>query len=537
MRALSILKTGRTIKLILSSSTIFTMLAALTFAPGPVIVVSHAQGKSQTRQTVFINPNPIIINDAAPASPYPSTITVSGVPGTIPSTPGSVKVTLCSFNHSFSDDIGIVLVGPTSAALLLQDGAGDDPDMNNITYTLSDTGATTLPDLTDWAAGTYKPTNYFTGSDFPIPGPGTSYNEPGPTGSGTATFSSTFGGTNPNGTWSLYVVDFVSADFGSIGCGWRLEITSGSGTTGLHVVDFDGDGKTDPALVRNTGGGASGQITWFIQNSLTGTLTFVPWGIASDFFVPEDYDGDNRTDVAVWRPGAPSNSFFYILQSSTGTLRTDQFGQLGDDPTVVGDYDGDAKSDPAVYRAGASAGDQSFWHYRASAGPMSGQVISTQWGQNGDAPVPGDFDGDGINDFAIRRNAGGGGAIFFFNQSTAGQTSLIYGRPTDLIVPGDYDADGKTDIATIRNSGGQMLWNVRSSMTGASTSTFFGAAATDFATQGDWDGDGKIDIAVWRPNADPANNFFYWLRSSDGGIGAFEWGNNGDYPVANYNAH
>ena len=34
----------------------------------------------------------------------------------------------------------MVLVGPTGAAYLLQDGAAFNPDMVNITYTLSDLG-------------------------------------------------------------------------------------------------------------------------------------------------------------------------------------------------------------------------------------------------------------------------------------------------------------------------------------------------------------------------------------------------------------
>ena len=67
--------------------------------------------------------------------------------------------------------------------------------------------------------------------------------------------------------------------------------------------------------------------------------------------------------------------------------------------------------------------------------------------------------------------------------------------------------------------------------------TPFGLSATDFPTQGDYDGDGKTDIAVWRPNADPAQNFFYSLNSSNGAARIFELGQQGDYPVANYNSH
>lgn len=116
--------------------------------------------KNAAPQLVFDNSAAITVTGGAAnnAVPYPSAITVSGVPGTIPATPGSIKVTLNSFSHTFSDDLGIVLVGPTGAALLLQNGCGDDPDMAAVTYTISDAGAAQMPDLTAWTTGTYKPT-------------------------------------------------------------------------------------------------------------------------------------------------------------------------------------------------------------------------------------------------------------------------------------------------------------------------------------------------------------------------------------------
>ena len=301
------------------------------------------------------------------------------------------------------------------------------------------------------------------------------------------------------------------------------------------AVDFNGDGKTDFATVRNTGGGPTGQITWFTSESGTGNTTGTAWGISGDFFVPVDYDGDGKTDVAVWRPGAPTVAAFYIFQSGTSTVRVDRFGQSGDDPRIVGDYDGDGKADAAVYRTGANAGDPSTWFYRGSLTPSIVNYVA--WGQNADFLAPGDYDGDGKRDFVIQRNNGGGQAAFWFRQTTAGFAVIPFGTPADLIVPGDYDGDGKTDLAVVRGAGGQLNWYVRPSSTGTVSATptaIFGNSATDFMTQGDYDGDGRTDISVWRPNADPTLNFFYYLGSTSGS-GQFEWGQNGDYPVANYN--
>ena len=301
-------------------------------------------------------------------------------------------------------------------------------------------------------------------------------------------------------------------------------------------VDFTGDGKSDYAVVRNTGGGPSGQITWSIAPNGGGAIQGVFWGLATDFFVPEDYDGDLKDDVAVWRPGAPGAATFYILNSNGFTARVEAFGQSGDDPTVVADYNNDGKTDIAVYRAGATAGAQSTWFYRTVA---NGAVNYVPWGQNGDFPAPGDYDGDGSSDFAIQRNNGGGQARFWRRFANGSTDQVVFGTPTDVIVPGDYDGDGKTDIATVRGSGGLILWFYDPSGTPGVqvVQEAFGTSATDFPTQGDYDGDGKTDLAIWRPNADPTMNFFWSRNSSNGAVNVVEWGQNGDYPVANYNAH
>jgi subtilisin-like proprotein convertase family protein len=484
-----------------------------------------------SRAATFVNPTPITINDAAPASLYPSTITVPALSGYV----SNVKVTLNGFAHTFPDDVGIVLVGPTGAALLLQDGAGDNPDMNGIPYTLTDDSSVALPDLTSWTSGNYKPTNYYFPLDnFPAPGPGTAYGNPGPAGAGTATFTSTFFGTVPQGAWSLYVVDFVGGDSGSISGGWTLQITAFIvDDFGQRTVDFNGDGRTDWAVVRNTGGGPGGQATWFTQyNNQAGGQT-TPWGIASDVFLPEDFDGDLKTDLAVWRAD-PNFSAFYILQSTTNTVRIEGFGMAGDDPTVVGDYNADGKCDLAVFRPGVGIGQPSFWFYRSTPG---GPYSAVQWGQTGDFPVPGDFDADGKYDFVVQRNDGNGQARFWTLLAGGATSTTVFGHPFDTVVPGDYENDGKTDIAVIRGGpNSTIVWYILPSSGGGSyTQTVFGNSGTDFSAQGDYDGDGKTDIAVWRPS--PGQSAFYVNRSSGGGVDIFFWGLPADYPVANYNSH
>ena len=301
-------------------------------------------------------------------------------------------------------------------------------------------------------------------------------------------------------------------------------------------LDYNGDGKTDFAVVRQTGGGLGGQVTWFIHNGTTHTQT--AWGSTTDFFVAGDFDGDGKTDITVYRPQGGS-SFFYTLRSSNGTFTARQLGTAIDDPTVVGDYDGDGIADYAVYRDGGQPGQKSFWYYLGSATP-GGAIRYVEWGQNGDAPIPGDFDGDGKNDFCVQRPDGGGLGVFHLNKSGGGLETVYWGRASDSVLPGDYDGDGKDDFAVTRGSGsGHIAWNVlgRNNNNIIHSGLLWGVNGNDFPAPGDYDGDGKNDIAVWSPNANSQQTYFFVRQSSNAALRTFEWGQQGDYPVANYNSH
>ena len=302
-----------------------------------------------------------------------------------------------------------------------------------------------------------------------------------------------------------------------------------------QVLDYNDDGKTDYVVVRNTGGGAGGQVTWFINLNGGGTQAF-RWGISTDFFISGDFDGDGKDDVAVWRPAAAPAAAFYILNSSNFTATVEPFGTTGDDPTIVNDYNGDNKDDFAVYRSGAAAGQQSVWYFRTAPG---GPVNFVPWGQFGDFPNPGDFDGNGTADYSVQRNNGSGGGNFWTRLSTGAVLPVItFGTATDLVLPGDYSGDGKTDYCVARGSGGQILWTYFSPATNtASSPVAWGLSATDFPTQGDYNGDGRTDFAVWRPSATPGESSFWVYNVGGSGTSQFKFGSQGDYPVANYNSH
>ena len=76
-----------------------------------------------------------------------------------------------------------------------------------------------------------------------------------------------------------------------------------------ETVDFDGDGKTDLAIYR------SGSGAWYVRPSGGASPYGVGWGGAPyDKPVPGDYDGDGKTDIAIYRI---SDGGWYVIPSST----------------------------------------------------------------------------------------------------------------------------------------------------------------------------------------------------------------------------
>ena len=270
--------------------------------------------------------------------------------------------------------------------------------------------------------------------------------------------------------------------------------------------DFDGDGKADIAVYRPSNG------TWYSINSGDLTAKTVQWGIAEDQIVPADFDDDGRTDYAVYRSGT-----WYLLQSAGNTFRSFQWG-FGSDIPQPAKYDarfgvqGTNVDYLSIFRNGT------WWNLRTETPPPPGTAF--QFGQANDKPVAGDFDADGVTDYAVYRNG-----VWYVNGSYAGVLSVGFGLATDKTVVADYDGDGSDDIAVYRDG----VWYLRRSGEGIQIIQF--GSANDIPVPADYDGDGRADIAVFRPS----NGTWYILQSRDG-LKIIQYGTLGDKPIpAAYN--
>lgn len=292
------------------------------------------------------------------------------------------------------------------------------------------------------------------------------------------------------------------------------------------VLDYDGDGRTDFALVRYDPNNPN--FVWYILQSRNG-FRATTWGLSSGQpgDVPVfggDYDGDGKTDITVLR--GPSNQTYtdwYILNSKDDTMSVRRWGDNIDDLAVPQDYDGDGRTDVAVYSTGA-------WYILQSS---NNQLYFEQFGRSGDVPLAGgDYDGDGKADLAVVRytppNPAGSAipANLYLRYSKSGNWAnynLGDARYTGVL-SGDYDGDGKADVAIWQGT----LWLWIRSSDNKLGGVRFGQLPGDIPVPGDYDGDGVTDPAVYRRGTFVNPQSYFFVLNDKTGFRAVQWGNIGD---------
>jgi hypothetical protein len=268
--------------------------------------------------------------------------------------------------------------------------------------------------------------------------------------------------------------------------------------------DFDGDQKTDLSVFRPTN--AETVPDFIVENSSDNATASAIWGSVGDRAANSDYDGDGQTDFAVYRA---AEGVWYILQSSNNAAAIVNFG-LSDDRPTPADYDGDGKSEIAVYRPTTGV-----WYILQSS---DAQIRIQQFGLAEDLPVAADFDGDAKADVAVFRPSNGTWYVFRSTDSLAGV--VHFGSSGDVPVSGDFDGDARSDFVVFRPS--DRNWYLLRTTGGFGVVTF--GLSDDRPMQADFDGDGKRDIAVYRPST----GAWYYLKSTDGSFAARVFGTSGD---------
>jgi len=165
---------------------------------------------------------------------------------------------------------------------------------------------------------------------------------------------------------------------------------------------------------------------------------------------------------------------FYLGYSQwylMGDINHDNSRRISETRDIVAGY---AQNDKiGVFRNGV-------WYLRDSNtnGPAD---LTFAFGQSGDKPVAGDWNGDGIDTIGVFRN----GMFYLRNSNTGGIADLtfIFGQAGDVPVIGDWNGDGIDTIGVFRNG----TFYLRNSNTGGNADITFGyGMASDIPVVGDW---------------------------------------------------
>ncbi|WP_328994282.1 RICIN domain-containing protein [Kribbella sp. NBC_01245] len=321
-----------------------------------------------------------------------------------------------------------------------------------------------------------------------------------------------------------------AGNYGPIGDYWTL-MANDPGTPAPHVRgDSNGDGKADLTAVFDHGYGRTS--IWNLTSTGPAFHTgVVGWdtgeggsfGLTRTRPVQGDFNGDGRTDMAMLREGSgrqiwlyqlPSDGNRYDAQPASWTSGPNG-SPLSTARAFAGDVDGDKKDDIAVQNAVTGAGWEVMVLTSASnftrAVSWAKSDAGNAWTQS--APLLADITGDGKADLVSLRNLGGCRTVAELYRSTgtgfAAPTTAYdsgangYCWEKSKAVVADADGNGTQDVVALyETSPTEAELMVFKASSGTLTRSTWWSAANAFdlskstLTAGDYNGDGKDDVGV-----------------------------------------
>jgi len=189
----------------------------------------------------------------------------------------------------------------------------------------------------------------------------------------------------------------------------------------------------------------------------------------------------------------------WYLYDEAGVLDTSFFfGNPGDYP-FMGDWDGDGVETPGLYR------QSDGFVYIKNTNAVGNADISFFFGNPGDVPIAGDFNGDGFDTVSIYRPSNQ--RFFIINElgqdgGGLGEADVFYtfGNPGDKPFVGDFDGDGVETAGLHRESTGLVYFRNSHTPGNADNEFLFGNPG-DRLVAGDWTGDRVFTPALFRPTS------------------------------------
>ncbi len=220
------------------------------------------------------------------------------------------------------------------------------------------------------------------------------------------------------------------------------------------------------------------------------TATLFLLGVAGPAAAQEGSIGIVDTATGEW----------YLRNPTDGATTRFFYGDPGDLP-MVGDWDGDGDETPGLYR------QSDGFVYLRNSNSQGVADIRFFFGNPGDIPLAGDFDGDGHDTVSIYRPSQG--RVFIINALGANDGGLgaadfsyYFGKPGDKPFVGDFDNDGIDEIGLHRESTGLVYFRLTNTQGVADSSFIFGDPG-DKMVAAAWSGrgaPGPESVGLFRPS-------------------------------------
>ncbi|MDR2057175.1 MAG: FG-GAP-like repeat-containing protein [Dysgonamonadaceae bacterium] len=194
-----------------------------------------------------------------------------------------------------------------------------------------------------------------------------------------------------------------------------------SGSIATFIGDYNNDGYLDICLVN-----ANLLWNWYLGDDagnfdLEHPISFLFGVESTDRCLTGDFNGDGKTDIAVVRTSPSNNNLSWYIDYAPCDRFADIAGQtfgLKNDIPLAGDFNADGIDDLCVYRPSEGKWYISLSNYAGYPifyGPYA--VNGCRFGTAVDMPLIGDFNGDGYDDMSLYRPDDNRIYVNYFNPS------------------------------------------------------------------------------------------------------------------------
>jgi hypothetical protein len=205
----------------------------------------------------------------------------------------------------------------------------------------------------------------------------------------------------------------------------------------------------------------------------------------------------------------PASGIWHLRRG--GVMSSFFYGNPGDSP-FAGDWNCDGIDTPGLYRRSDG------FVYLRNENTQGVADVRYFFGNPGDLPIAGDFDGDGCDTVSIYRPSEG--RVYVINELGSGDTgvgaadtSYFFGNPGDKPFAGDFDGNGIDTVGLHRETTGLVYFRNTHTQGIADNEYLFGDPG-DRLVAGDWTGVGFSTPALFRPG----NSTFYFRYTNTQGI-------------------